>query len=183
MLLIRVTLPPLDKYKCFQPANLLSIFSRIGFHIVLSLNLAPKGRPRYFIGREPSLQPRTTSKRSILWTTPTGINSNLPRFIFRPDTASNQMSADISQGALEGNMVSFVRYPNIKDANLNMHILQTAGIEEIVSPLMVIKPNSIWLVIERIDCTLHDYMKQLPRKWCYGKLDDTTKILFRYVMS
>ena len=31
MLLIKVTLPPLDKYKCFHPANLLSIFSRIGF--------------------------------------------------------------------------------------------------------------------------------------------------------
>ena len=93
------------------------------------------------------------------------------------------MSADISQGALEGNMVSFVRYPNIKDANLNMHILQTAGIEEIVSPLMVIKPNSIWLVIERIDCTLHDYMKQLPRKWCYGKLDDTTKIYHNTIFS
>ena len=91
-----------------------------------------------------------------------------------------EASADVRQGALEGNMVSFVRYPNIKDANLNMHILQTAGIEEIVSPLMVIKSNSIWLVIERIDCTLHDYMKQLPRKWCYGKLDDTTKILVRF---
>ena len=75
-----------------------------------------------------------------------------------------EASADVSQGALEGNMVSFVRYSNIKDANLNMHILQTAGIEEIVSPLMVIKSDNIWLVIERIDCTLHDYMKQLPRK-------------------
>ena len=94
-----------------------------------------------------------------------------------------EASADVRQGALEGNMVSFVRYLNIKDANLNMHILQTAGIEEIVSPLMVLKSNSIWLVIERINCTLHDYMKQLPRKWSYGKLDDTTKILFRYVMS
>ena len=31
MLLIKVTLPPLDKYKRFHPANLLSIFSRIGF--------------------------------------------------------------------------------------------------------------------------------------------------------
>ena len=78
-----------------------------------------------------------------------------------------EASADVRQGALEGNMVSFVRYPNIKDANLNMHILQTAGIEEIVSPLMVIKSDNIWLVIERIDCTLHDYMKQLPRKWSY----------------
>ena len=62
VLLIRMTLSPLDKYKRFQLANLLSIFSKIEFHIVLSLNLAPKGRPRYFIGREPCLQPRTTSK-------------------------------------------------------------------------------------------------------------------------
>ena len=30
VLLIRVNLHPLDKYKRFQPANLLSIFSRIG---------------------------------------------------------------------------------------------------------------------------------------------------------
>ena len=69
MLLIRVTLPPFDRYKRFQPANFLSIFSRIGFHLVLSLKLAPKGRPRYFIGREPSLQPRTFSNKSILSTT------------------------------------------------------------------------------------------------------------------
>ena len=71
VLLIRVTLPPFDKYKRFQPANFLSIFSKIGFHIDLSLKLAPKGRPRYFKGKEPCLQSRTFSNKSILWTTPT----------------------------------------------------------------------------------------------------------------
>ena len=91
MLLIKVTLPPLDKYKHFQPANLLSIFSKIGSHIVLSLNLAPKGRPKYFIGRVPCLQPRTFSNKSISCTTPTGTNFDLPRFIFRLDIVSNQI--------------------------------------------------------------------------------------------
>ena len=46
VLLIKVTLSPLDKYKHFHPANLLFIFSNIGFHIVLSLNLAPKEDPK-----------------------------------------------------------------------------------------------------------------------------------------
>ena len=91
VLLMRVTLPPLDKYKRFQPSSLLSIFSRIGFQIDLSLNLAPKGRPKYFIGREPYLHPRTAKKRSICWTAPTGTISDLPKLIFRPDTASNQI--------------------------------------------------------------------------------------------
>ena len=91
MILIKVTLSPLDKYKRFHPANLLSIFSRIEFHIVLSLNLAPKGRAKYFIGRVPYLQPRTFNNKSILCTTPIGTNSDLPRFIFRPETISNQI--------------------------------------------------------------------------------------------
>jgi len=40
-----VTLPLLDKYKHFHPANFLSTFSKIGFHIVLSLNLHSKEYP------------------------------------------------------------------------------------------------------------------------------------------
>ena len=64
MLLIKVTLPPLDKYTRFHLANLRSIFSRIGFHIVLFLNFPPKGRPKYFIGRVPCLQPRTFNNKS-----------------------------------------------------------------------------------------------------------------------
>ena len=89
VLLIKVTLPPLDKYKRFHLANLHSIFFRIGFHIVLSLNLAPKGRPKYFIGRVPCLQLSTFNNKSKVCTTPTGTNSDLPKFIFRPEIASN----------------------------------------------------------------------------------------------
>ena len=86
-----MTLPPLDKYKRFHPANLHSIFSRIGFHIFLSLNLVPKGRPKYFIGRLYYLQPRTFNNKSKFCTIPIGTNSDLPKFIFRPETTSNQM--------------------------------------------------------------------------------------------
>ena len=82
VLLIKVTLLPLDKYKRFHPANLLSTFSKIGVHIVLSLNFAPKGRPKYFIGRVPCLSPRTFNNNSILWTTPTGTNFDLPQIYF-----------------------------------------------------------------------------------------------------
>ena len=103
VLLTKVTLPPLDKYKRFHLANLRSLFSRIGFHIALSLNLAPKGRPKYFIGRVPCLQPRTLNNKSKLCTKPIGTNSDLPKFIFRPKTASNQMyivysSSELNRG-------------------------------------------------------------------------------------
>ena len=55
--------------------------------------------------------------------------------------------------------MSFVQYSDIRKANLNMNILQTAEIEEVVSPLMVVNFKSNWLVIEKINYTLHDYMK------------------------
>ena len=42
LLLFRVSLPPVDKYILFQQANLLSIFSRIGFQIDFSLNFILK---------------------------------------------------------------------------------------------------------------------------------------------
>ena len=91
LLLIKVTLPPLDRHKRFHLAYLLSIFSRIKFHIVLSLNLALKGRPKYFIRRVPCLQPRIFSNNSILCTTSTRTNYDLPRFIFGPETTLNQI--------------------------------------------------------------------------------------------
>ena len=49
VLLSEVSLPPFDKYIHFHHANLLSIFSKTKFQIVLALNLAPKARPKYFI--------------------------------------------------------------------------------------------------------------------------------------
>ena len=58
VLLIKVTLPPLDKYKCFHPVSLLSTTSKIGFYIVLSLKLAP-------IGSKPCLHFSTSTNYSI----------------------------------------------------------------------------------------------------------------------
>ena len=53
-----MTLPPLDKYKCFHPVSLLSTTSKIGFYIVLSLKLAP-------IGSKPCLHFSTSTNYSI----------------------------------------------------------------------------------------------------------------------
>ena len=89
VLLIRVTLPPLDKYNFFQPASLRSIFSKIGFQIVLSLKVAPNGRPKYFSGRADSLQPKISTNSCRLGTAPTGTNSDFPKLIFSPNISSN----------------------------------------------------------------------------------------------
>ena len=51
VLLIKVTLPSLDKYNLFHPTSLRSIFSNIGSYIDNSLNLAPKRSPKYFKGK------------------------------------------------------------------------------------------------------------------------------------
>jgi hypothetical protein len=50
ILLIKVTLPPFDKYIHFHPAKWHYIFSIMPSHIDLALNEVPSGRPRYFIG-------------------------------------------------------------------------------------------------------------------------------------
>ena len=115
VLLIRVTLPPLDKYKHFQLVNLLSIFSRIGFHIVLSLNLAPKGRPRYFIGRVPCLQPRTFNNKSILCTTPTGTNSDVPKSLDPTPPQTKKESYRESKSVLDHHHKKFKRHPQKGD--------------------------------------------------------------------
>ena len=62
MLLIKVTLPPLDKYNF---SNLLIFFPaspELDSKLSCPWNFAPKGRPKYFIGRNPCLQPRTATK-------------------------------------------------------------------------------------------------------------------------
>ena len=81
-----MTLCFLDKYNRFHPANRLSTFSKIAFQIVFSLNLSTKGRPKYFIGSEPHLQPKTSTNSLMLVTAPTWANLDLPKFIFRPNT-------------------------------------------------------------------------------------------------
>jgi hypothetical protein len=57
-LLIKVTLPPFEKYIIFHPVKQRSIFSITPSNIDLALNKAPSGKPRYFIGREETLQPK-----------------------------------------------------------------------------------------------------------------------------
>jgi hypothetical protein len=58
VLLIQVTPPPFDKHILFQPNNQCSIFSIMLSQIDLALNEAPKERPKYFIGKEETLQPK-----------------------------------------------------------------------------------------------------------------------------
>lgn len=67
-----------------------SIFSIIKSQIEMSLEAAPRGRPRYFIGREYILHPSVLTKSQILWTLPTWTNFDLSRFTFNPDIASKQ---------------------------------------------------------------------------------------------
>jgi hypothetical protein len=55
VLLIKVTLPPFDKYIIFHPAKHHSIFSIMPSQIDLTLNEASTRRPRYFIGRKETL--------------------------------------------------------------------------------------------------------------------------------
>lgn len=56
VLLISVTLPPLNKLILFQLANFHSIFSNASSQIDFNLNGDPKGSPRYFLGEEDILQ-------------------------------------------------------------------------------------------------------------------------------
>jgi hypothetical protein len=57
VLLIRVILPPLDKYIIFQLASHLSIFSTTLYQIDLAFKEAHNGRPKYFTGKEKSYSP------------------------------------------------------------------------------------------------------------------------------
>ncbi|KAG6660361.1 hypothetical protein CIPAW_03G100600 [Carya illinoinensis] len=57
VLLIKVSLPPFDKYILFQLANLLSIFLITGSHKRGDLAPIPNGRPRYVSGNEAILHP------------------------------------------------------------------------------------------------------------------------------
>jgi len=63
VLFIRVTLPPFDRYNHFQLANRLSILPTTSSQQDLTLKGAPNGRPRYFIGREETPQPKMQANR------------------------------------------------------------------------------------------------------------------------
>lgn len=70
VLLIRVTLPPLDRYIICQLASRLSILPTTSSQMNLALKGAPNGSPRYFIGREETPQPNTPAGSSRLSTAP-----------------------------------------------------------------------------------------------------------------
>jgi hypothetical protein len=88
VLLIKVTLPPFDKYILFHLAKQRSIFSIMLIPYRFALNEAPSGRPTYFIGREETLQPKMLAKPSTLLTLPWGTNSDLAKLILKPKTIS-----------------------------------------------------------------------------------------------
>ena len=66
VLLIKVILPPLDKYNLFQPAKRCSIFLIMPSQIDLALKEAPNRQPKYFMGSEVTVHPKILAKPSIL---------------------------------------------------------------------------------------------------------------------
>jgi len=87
VLLIKVNLPPFNKWSFFQPNNRLSIFSTMPLHIEIDLYGAPKGRTKYFIGNKATLHPIILAKLSTSSTLPTRIILDFDKLIFNPDTA------------------------------------------------------------------------------------------------
>jgi hypothetical protein len=55
--------------------------------IDLALNEAPKGRPRYFIGKEDIIQPKILAKPLTFITWPTSTNFDLAKLTLKPKIA------------------------------------------------------------------------------------------------
>jgi hypothetical protein len=96
-LFIKVTLPPFDRYILCQLASSLSILPTTSSQMNLALKGAPNKRPRYFKGREETLQPKIPAKSSILTTLPTGTSTDLARLIFKPETASKKKKNNLKK--------------------------------------------------------------------------------------
>ncbi|GMP41679.1 hypothetical protein CsSME_00011692 [Camellia sinensis var. sinensis] len=86
-LLINVSLSPFDKYCRFHPANRRCTRSTTLSHTPLALKDAPKGNPKYVIGKFATLHPRIAANTGIVATSPTGISSDFAKFTRRPETA------------------------------------------------------------------------------------------------
>lgn len=85
--LIKVTLPPLTTISSSIQPNVCSIFLTMSSQIDLALNEAPSERPRYFIGKEETLQlPRILARLSTSLTLATRTNSDLARLAFSMST-------------------------------------------------------------------------------------------------
>lgn len=70
------TLPPLDKQNLFYLTNLFSILSKIESQINLDLNRGPNGKPKYFISKNETIQPRIRANPLTFGTLPAGTNSD-----------------------------------------------------------------------------------------------------------
>jgi hypothetical protein len=64
--------------------------------IDLTLNKAPKGIPRLFLGKQETLQPKILARPSMLVTFPTGTNYDLAKLIVKPKTASEHKKNNTS---------------------------------------------------------------------------------------
>jgi hypothetical protein len=84
----------LRQIKLFQPTKHRSIFSIIPPLTNLVLSESPKGRPKYFIVREDTLQPRIQAKPPTSSTAPVGTNSNFDNLVFNPKIASKHKKKD-----------------------------------------------------------------------------------------
>ena len=95
VLRISVSLPPFEIYCLFQEDNLFLNLSSIESQTPKALWGAPRGRPKYIVGRAPTLQPSSAASDSILSTLPRGIISLLFRLIFNPEKASNHINVQL----------------------------------------------------------------------------------------
>jgi hypothetical protein len=78
----------LRQIKPLPTAKQISIFSLLLSHIDFALKEAPNGRPKYFIGKEDTLQPRVLAKPPTFSVAPTKTNYDLAKLIFNPKIAS-----------------------------------------------------------------------------------------------
>ena len=67
-----VNLPPKERYWLFQLTNLFSHFSITPFQMPIDLLLAPKGIPKYVVGRSPVLTPKILVREGKLGISFTG---------------------------------------------------------------------------------------------------------------
>jgi len=74
-----MSLPSLDKERCFHPDN---FFSKIRFQIEDVLNEFANSIPKYFIGKLPTLPRRILARTSRLFTSPTRTISLFPILTF-----------------------------------------------------------------------------------------------------
>lgn len=86
-----VSLSPLEMKVCFHPTYLCSNLSITGSHVFISLKSAPKGKPKYLIGKLTSLHPKALTKSSDSLFVLNLTISDLDRLILSPKTVWNHI--------------------------------------------------------------------------------------------